>query len=264
MAVLSERMKPIIDRVGGDRPLGRLLLWGELRHQLLSALERLSGTSGSLTGLGDDPRTWMDLCQHRRLQVEDSPGSTADVHAAVLAGYAMAIRRLIHPHTKTIDLRCRGRFIRHDLDAIETHDVDCPCAVFDQTYVAACQAADGIDPWARFAAEAKVWVGYHGLLHPHVVYVERGAPTPWPADDATPFAWGYRGAGPSLLAQSILVDMVGPRVESALVDRFAREVVGQATESQPAVFRSSDIDRWIRSSASRPGGRRRWPWGRRR
>ena len=276
MTTSSQRLQPVIDLVGGARrPLGRILMWGELRHQLLTALEQLSGVDGSLLSVGDDPRGWIELCQHWRLVVEDKAMrhgaldvtagvDVTDFVGTVLVGYAAVMQRLENPGLQLVELWCSGQLRRIPIDRPAVHDVDCSCAVFSETVAAATAAGCGVDMWARWADEPSVWIGFRGLLGPHVVRVADGVARPWggggPADGRV--AWGFRGAGPSRLAHGILVEVLGGEPDGDLADRFAREVVAAASAEHTAAFRFTYVEQWLRDVAQVP--RRRFQFGRRR
>lgn len=268
MTTSSQRLQPVIDLAGGDRrPLGRILMWGELRHQLLTALEQLSGVAGSLLSVGADPRGWIELCQHWRLVVEDKAirhGAldVTDFVGTVLVGYAAAMQRLENPGLHLVELWCSGRLGRIPIDRPAVHDVDCSCAVFSETVAAATDAGRGVDMWAKWADEPFAWIGFRGLLGPHMVRVANGVAQPWaaggPADGGV--AWGFRGAGPSRLAHGILADVLGVEPAGDLADRFAREVIAAASAEHTAAFRFTYVERWLRDSSEGPLRRFQFGW----
>lgn len=266
MSPLQDRFPGVLDKVGADSTVGRMLGYAETRFWLLTALDILGQEyEGSRLQPLESAREWSDLCQRWRVAVEGtarlvSAGREQNSYVAtVLAACSNAFLRIDRPQLRYTELWCNGSLRRVEIGRAVPHALGCACTVFDEAVRSLEEVRNGPDPWERFTkpTQPKTWVGLMSLCGPHVVRIVHGV-----ADSleehaglghrASVFSWGELGTGTSLLARAILED-VGIDGAPMLAGRFCEEVLLTRPSSSEMVLHAGDVSRWLEKSRGAAG-----------
>lgn len=256
MSPVADYFGGLLEETGADTALGRMLVYGEQRFWLLTALDVLTVREGGHLVASSSPEEWSALCQKWRLAVEDTARlvggheTRSSYVVTVLAAAANAFLRIERPSVRFADLWCDGTAQRVEIGRAIPHGWHCACMVFDDAVASLEAAGRGENPWTMWApsTESKAWAGLMGLCGHHVVRLVHGVATSLEehagfGHRSTVFEWGALGRPASWLGAAILED-AGAEADEATTYRFTKEVLLGIPGDQQFVLVGSEVAEW--------------------